>query len=111
MRDQMDARAAHGRAGTHEPLDQPHPEALDVVGQVGDVVAVGVARDLHEAHARFAVVVLAQDGGHRSFQLPRYVLYPYGASSSGTCSCSSPASIANTTATSGKNACRPVRVK
>jgi hypothetical protein len=47
----------------------------DVDREVGEVVAVGPARDLHEAHARLAVVVPAYDGGgHRSFQLPRYVL-------------------------------------
>ncbi len=35
--------------------------------QVADVVAVGPARDLYEAHARLAVAVAAQDGGHGRF--------------------------------------------
>jgi hypothetical protein len=46
----------------------------DVDREVGDVVTVGVTRHPHEPHARLAVVVGAQDRGHRVCQLPRYVL-------------------------------------
>src|SRR4029078_4408245 len=42
--------------------------------QVAEVVAIGAARDLHEANARLAVAVPAKDGGHGQSQLPRYVL-------------------------------------